>query len=99
MTDAVQDESFLPDLHQSMRNSKGPGNFRNLFMYATGGKKEGIQLIPISEVSAKDDFASIKNISRDDLLAALRIPPQMMGIVPQNAESFGLIRDAAQVWQ
>ncbi len=98
MTDAVQDESFLTDLHQSMKDSKGPDNFRNLFMYAPGGKKEGIQLIPISEVSAKDDFAAIKNISRDDLLAALRIPPQLMGIVPQNAGGFGSIRDAAQVW-
>jgi hypothetical protein len=57
-----------------------------------------MQLIPISEVAAKDDFASIKNISRDDLLAALRIPPQLMGIVPQNAGGFGSIRDAAQVW-
>jgi len=98
MTDAVQDESFVTDLRQAMKDSKGPGNFRNLFMYAPGGKKEGIQLIPISEVSAKDDFAAIKNISRDDLLAALRIPPQLMGIVPQNAGGFGSIRDAAQVW-
>lgn len=46
-----------------------PGNFRNLFMYAPDGKKDGIQLIPISEVAAKDDFGSIMNISRDDLLA------------------------------
>ncbi len=49
-------------------------------------------------MSAKGDFAAIKNISRDDLLAALRIPPQLMGIVPQNAGGFGSIRDAAQVW-
>lgn len=39
-----------------------PGNFRNLFMYAPGGKKDGIQLIPISKVAAKDDFGSIRNI-------------------------------------
>jgi capsid portal protein len=73
-------------------------NFRNLFMYAPGGKKDGIQLIPISEVAAKDDFGSIKNISRDDLLAALRIYPQLMGIVPQNSGGFGSMREAAQVW-
>ena len=50
MHDAVQDESFVTDLREAMKNSKGPGNFRNLFMYAPGGKKDGIQLIPISEV-------------------------------------------------
>lgn len=98
MTDAAQNEDFVTDLRDAMKNSKGPGNFRNLFMYAPGGKKDGIQLIPISEVAAKDDFGSIKNISRDDLLAALRIPPQLMGIVPQNAGGFGSIREAAQIW-
>lgn len=52
----------------------------------------------MSEVAAKDEFSSIKNISRDDLLAALRIPPQLMGIVPQNAGGFGSLREAAEVW-
>lgn len=70
----------------------------NLFMYAPNGKKDGIQLIPISEVAAKDDFGAIKNISRDDQLAMLRIPPQLMGVVPQNAGGFGSVRDATQVW-
>jgi PBSX family phage portal protein len=98
MTDAAQNEDFVTDLREAMKNSKGPGNFRNLFMYAPGGKKDGIQLLPISEVAAKDDFAAIKNISRDDLLAALRIPPQLMGIVPQNAGGFGSLREAAEVW-
>lgn len=98
MTDAAQNEDFVTDLRDAMKSSKGPGNFRNLFMYAPGGKKEGIQLIPISEVAAKDDFGSIKNISRDDLLAALRIYPQLMGIVPQNSGGFGSMREAAQVW-
>jgi PBSX family phage portal protein len=98
MTDAAQNEDFVTDLRSAMRNSKGPGNFRNLFMYAPNGKKDGLQLIPISEVAAKDDFGAIKSISRDDQLAMLRIPPQLMGIVPQNASGFGSIRDAAQVW-
>lgn len=56
MTDAAQNEDFVTDLRSAMNSSKGPGNFRNLFMYAPGGKKDGIQLIPISEVAAKDDF-------------------------------------------
>lgn len=98
MTDAAHNEKFVDDLRDAMKNSKGPGNFRNLFMYAPGGKKDGIQLLPISEVAAKDDFGAIKNISRDDLLAALRIPPQLMGIVPQNAGGFGSIKEAAEIW-
>ncbi|WP_338444788.1 phage portal protein [Pseudomonas sp. LTR0] len=98
MTDAAQNEDFVDDLRTAMKSSKGPGNFRNLFMYAPNGKKDGIQLIPISEVAAKDDFGAIKNISRDDQLAMLRIPPQLMGVVPQNAGGFGSVLDATQVW-
>jgi PBSX family phage portal protein len=98
MTDAAQNEDFVDDLRTAMKSSKGPGNFRNLFMYAPNGKKDGIQLIPISEVAAEDDFGAIKNISRDDQLAMLRIPPQLMGVVPQNAGGFGSVRDATQVW-
>ena len=28
----------------------------------------------------------------------MRIPPQLMGIVPQNAGGFGSLREAAEVW-
>lgn len=98
MTDAAQDQADIDDLRTALKNAKGPGNFRNLLVYAPGGKKEGIQLIPVSEVAAKDEFGSVKNISRDDQLAGLRVYPQLMGIVPQNAGGFGSIRDAAEVW-
>lgn len=98
MTDAAQDENDVNALRSALKSSKGPGNFRNLFVYSPNGKKDGIQLIPVSEVAAKDDFTSIKNVSRDDVLAALRIPPQLMGIVPQNAGGFGSIKDASAAW-
>ncbi|RTS60628.1 Presumed portal vertex protein, partial [Pseudomonas aeruginosa] len=98
MTDAAQNEEDIDALRTALKTAKGPGNFRNLFVYAPNGKKEGIQLIPVSEVAAKDEFGSIKNISRDDQLAGLRVYPQLMGVVPQNAGGFGSISDAAAVW-
>lgn len=98
MTDAAQAQEDMDDLRTALKNSKGPGNFRNLFVYAPNGKKDGIQLIPVSEIAAKDEFGAIKNISRDDQLAGLRVYPQLMGIVPQNAGGFGSLRDAAEVW-
>jgi PBSX family phage portal protein len=98
MTDAAQKEEDIDSLRTALRSAKGPGNFRNLFVYAPNGKKDGIQLIPVSEVAAKDEFNSIKSITRDDMLAGLRIPPQLMGIVPQNAGGFGSIKEAAEVY-
>lgn len=98
MTDPAQNEADVDALRKALKDSKGPGNFRNLFVYSPNGKKDGIQLIPVSEVTAKDEFNSIKNQTRDDVLASLRIPPQLMGIVPQNAGGFGSIREAAQIY-
>lgn len=99
MTDPVQDTKDVEALRQALKDSKGPGNFRNLFMYAPNGKKDGISLIPVAEVAAKDEFANIKNVTRDDQLAAHRVPPQLMGIMPEKASSFGDAEKAAMVFE
>mgnify|MGYP004712524331 FL=1 len=78
--------------------TKGPGNFRNLFMYSPNGKKDGTQIIPLSELAARDEFLNIKNVSRDDMLAAHRVPPQMMGIMPNNVGGFGDVGKASRVF-
>ncbi|TQV61423.1 MAG: phage portal protein, partial [Halothiobacillaceae bacterium] len=98
MTDPLQDEAAITGLKEAMKNSKGPGNFRNLLMYAPGGKKDGMQILPIADVSAKDEFFNIKNVSRDDVLAAHRVPPQLMGIIPNNTGGFGSIEEASDVF-
>lgn len=98
ITDPAHQQSDVDSIREALKQSKGPGNFRNLFMYAPNGKKDGIQIIPVGEVAAKDDFINIKNVSRDDVLAAHRIPPQLMGIVPGNTGGFGAILPAAQVF-
>jgi PBSX family phage portal protein len=98
LTDALSDEAQVDAIKSALKNSKGPGNFRNLFMYAPGGKKDGLQLMPISEVSARDDFFNIKNVTRDDVLAAHRVPPQLLGLVPTGTTGFGSVVPAAQVF-
>lgn len=98
MTDPAQNEKDVTALRQALKDSKGPGNFRNLFMYAPNGKKDGLQVIPISEVSARDEFFNIKNVTRDDVLAAHRVPPQLMGIIPNNTGGFGDAAKAAAVF-
>lgn len=98
MTDPAADQKDVDAMRDALKNSKGPGNFRNLFMYAPNGKKDGIQLIPVSDVSAKDEFLNIKNVTRDDMLAAHRVPAQLIGIVPNNAGGFGDVEKAARVF-
>lgn len=98
ISDPAQDQKDIDDLREALRNSKGPGNFRNLFLYSPNGKKDGIQLLPVSEVAAKDEFFNIKAVSRDDVLAAHRVPPQLLGIIPANAGGFGDVGKAAEVF-
>lgn len=97
-TDAAMNKPDIESMKTALRQSRGPGNFRNLLLYAPGGKKDGLQLIPIGEVAAKDEFMNIKNVSRDDILVPHRVPPQLLGIVPQNSGGFGSIKDAAQMF-
>lgn len=98
MTDPAQNQDDVDNLRTALKEAKGPGNFRNLFMYMPNGKKDGIQLIPVAEVAAKDEFLNIKNVTRDDQLAAHRVPPQLMGIVPTNNSGFGDAEKAARVF-
>lgn len=76
-------------MRDALKRAKGPGNFRNMFVHSPNGKDGGIKIIPIAEVGAKDEFLGIKNTTRDDVLAAHRVPPQLLGIIPANAGGFG----------
>ncbi len=98
ISDPAQQQGDIDAIREALRQSKGPGNFRNLFLYSPNGKADGVKVIPVSEVAAKDEFFNIKNVSRDDVLAAHRVPPQLLGIVPTNNGGFGDMTKAAQVF-
>lgn len=49
-------------------------------------------------IAARDEFTEIKCATRDDMLAMLRVPSQLLEIAPQNSGGPGSIRDAATVW-
>jgi len=82
----------------AMRDSKGLGNFKNLFFYAPNGKPDGIKIVPLSEVATKDDFFNIKKVSAADLLDAHRVPFQLMGGKPENIGSMGDVEKVARVF-
>lgn len=98
INDGAANKDDITKIRQALKNSKGPGNFRNLFLYSPNGKKDGIQIMPISEVSANDDFWKIKDASRIDINAAHRVPPQLLGATPTNTAGFGDSVKAAKVF-
>lgn len=93
-TDSKIDESGWDNIKAQLRSAKGAGNFKNMVIRSPDGNPDGLKLIPISEVAAKDDFLNIKQMSAEDMLAIHRVPPALMGIVPKSAGGLG---DAATV--
>ncbi|HHL0959075.1 TPA: phage portal protein [Serratia marcescens] len=98
LTDAVQNQTDIDRIKETIESGKGRGNFKSMFLYAPNGKKEGLQIMPISQMAAKDEFLNVKNTSRDDELSVHRVPPQLMGIIPNNTGGFGSVTDASEVF-
>ena len=76
-------------LETALEQSKGPGNFKNLLLHIPKGGEKGVQVLPIGDKGAQDEFVGIKETSRDDVLVAHRVPPVLLGIVPKNAGGLG----------
>lgn len=96
LSDPAHSLKDVEALKQALKDSKGPGAFRNLFFYAPKGKKDGMQVIPVEAAQAQDKFMDIKNVSMGDLMAQHRIPPNMMAVQSTNAGGFGNIMEARE---
>lgn len=77
------------EIKEKIEQSRGVGNFRNMFISITKGDPDGIKLIPIGEVSAKDEFVNVKSITAQDVLTAHRFPSGLAGIIPTNGAVMG----------
>ncbi len=85
-------------LRETLEGARGGGAFRNLLIHAPSGGKDGVQLLPFQQITARDEFMNVKSASRDDVLAAHRVPPQLMGAMPGAQGNFGDVEKAARVY-
>lgn len=88
-TDANLSDEVEDEIKKKVEESKGIGNFRNLYINIPKGDPEGVKFIPVGDISAKDEFANVKNISAQDILNAHRFPAGLAGIIPENAAGLG----------
>ncbi len=88
-TDANLSDEMEDEIKRKVEESKGIGNFRNLYINIPKGDPEGVKFIPVGDISAKDEFANVKNISAQDILNAHRFPAGLAGIIPENAAGLG----------
>lgn len=82
----VEDEKALKE---QIRNGKGAGNFRSMHINIPNGGEKAVQLIPIGDISQKDEFQRIKEISANDIVIAHGVQPALAGIKPENTGGFG----------
>lgn len=85
-------------LQAKIAGSKGVGNFRSLFVNIPGGSDKAIQIIPVGDIATKDEFERIKNITRNDVIAAWRMNPALAGVMPENAAGFGDVEKIDRVY-
>ncbi|GLK49630.1 phage portal protein [Brevundimonas intermedia] len=91
-------EDDAEKIKAAIRDTKGVGNFKSLFVHLPQGEKDSIQILHPGEAAAKDEFVGIKDVTRDDILAAHRVPPQLLGIIPKTAGGFGDVQKAEEVF-
>ncbi len=81
-------------IESALEDAKGINNFKNLLIHEAGGPEKGIQVIPVSEFAAKDEFLNINNVSMQDQLVIHQVSPQLLGIIAQGAGGLGSIEQA-----
>ena len=86
---AELDEDDEKALKEQIKSSKGVGNFRSMFLNIPGGKPDSVKIIPVGDISTKDEFERVKNLTRSDVLAMWRINGALAGILPENAGGYG----------
>lgn len=93
LTEADED-----NLRAQISASKGVGNFRSMFVNIPGGHENAIKIIPVGDFQARDELEKVKNITRNDIIAAWRMNPALAGIIPENSGGFGDIEKIDRVY-
>lgn len=77
-------------IEQAVKQGKGAGNFRSLYMNVPkSNSREPVKVIPIGSIGSNDEFQAIKEVTEMEMLAMHRVPPNLAAIIPANNGGFG----------
>lgn len=98
-TDANLDEETAKEIEKKIKDSKGPGNFRSLYLnIPRSSSKEPVQIIPVGNIGSKDEFQAIKEVTEMEMLAMHRVYPGLASIIPANIGGFGDLQKSMEVY-
>jgi capsid portal protein len=97
--DANLDDDTAKLIEKQVKNAKGPGNFRSLYLnIPRSTSKEPVQILPVGNISTKDEFQAIKEVTEMEMLAMHRVYPGLAGILPANVGGFGDLDKSMRVY-
>lgn len=89
-------ESAHNQIEKGLKEIKDSNQFKNILVSIPGGNEKSLQLLPLSDIAAKDEFYTIKNLSDEDVAMIHRVPLILLSIHPKTAGGFGKPSEAAQ---
>lgn len=91
----TNDPNIDPAVEKALREKiaagKGAGNFKSMYINIPKGEKDAVQIIPIGDISQKDEFEKIKNISGNDMVVGHGVPAQLAAMAPGVTGGYGNI--------
>jgi PBSX family phage portal protein len=98
-SDAGLDDETAKAIEEKVKDSKGPGNFRSLYInIPRTSSREPVKIIPVGDIGSKEEFDKIKAITERDVLAMHRMQPGLAGIIPENTAGFGNLDTTMRVY-
>jgi len=96
--DADIDDDTAKAIETQIKQSKGPGNGRSLYLnIARSNAREPVQIIPVGNIGTKDDYEKIKGITEREMLAMHRMQPGLSGVIPEGM-GFGDMNKIKEVY-
>lgn len=98
-TDAGLDEETAKQIENKVKESKGPGNFRSLYLnIPRSSNKEPVQVIPVGQFGSKDEYQAIKDVTQEEMLIMHRCYPGLVPALPANVGGFGDLEKSMRVY-
>jgi PBSX family phage portal protein len=94
--DAKLSKDLQKKITEEVKKGKGIGNFGSVYFHIPNGGEKAFQIIPVGDISQKDEFKSIKSMTAADVREAHRVPPALLGFIPEGNASVG---DPAKVFE
>jgi len=97
--DADLDDDTAKKIEEKVRASKGPGNFRSLYInIGKTSARKPVEIIPVGDISTKDEFERVKNITKEEMLSMHRMQAGLSGVMAENTGGYGDIKKIMEVY-